>query len=238
MPARVKAPCPHDRGGSRFADIGQIDRTNVSTLRAAAATPCRRRIIAAMVDARLFALDATTGLPCPGFGDGGVVSLREGLRNAPFQMAEYEVTSPPAIVNDLIVVGSAIADNNRTDAASGEVRAYDARTGARRWSWDPVPQDPRDSAFASWIGDDAHRTGAANARSVIAADTARALVFVPTSAPSTDYSGGKRLGRNDNANSVVALRASTGAVVWHFPTVHLDLWDYDNASPRSTPPCV
>lgn len=194
-------------------------------------TPCHRRIIAPTTDGRLLALDARDGTPCRGFGVDGVVSLREGLRNAPFEFAEYEVTSPPAIIGRLIIVGSAIADNNRTDAASGEVRAYDARTGAKVWSWDPVPQNPLDPAYATWRGEEAHRTGAANAWSIIAADTARGLVFVPTSAPSPDYYGGKRLGRNDYANSIVALRAATGEVVWHFQTVHHDLWDYDNASP-------
>jgi quinoprotein glucose dehydrogenase len=191
----------------------------------------RNRIIVATVDGRLIALDAATGRPVTSFGDSGTVDLRRGLRNAPFEFAEYEVTSPPAVVNDLIVVGSAVADNNRTDAASGEVRAYDANTGALRWTWDPVPQRAGDPAYATWEGANGHRTGASNAWSVIAADSARDLVFVPTSSPSPDYFGGERLGRNDYANSIVALRASTGAVVWHFQTVHHDLWDYDNASP-------
>lgn len=191
----------------------------------------RDRIYLATTDARLIALDARTGLPIREFGDLGTVNLRTGLRNAPFEFAEYEVTSPPAIINGLVVIGSAVADNNRTDAATGEVRAYDARTGAIEWSWDPVPQDASDPAHASWEGPNAHRTGAANAWSVIAADPARDLVFVPTSAPSPDYYGGERLGRNDYSNSIVALRASTGKVVWHFQTVHHDLWDYDNASP-------
>jgi quinoprotein glucose dehydrogenase len=165
------------------------------------------------------------------FGANGSVDLRHGLRNAPFETAEYEVTSPPAIINDRIVIGSGVADNNRTDAASGEVRAFDAATGRLLWSWDPVPQDVRDSAYASWEGDNGHHTGAANAWSVIAADPARDMVYVPTSSPSPDYFGGARLGRNDYANSIVALRASSGKVVWHFQTVHHDLWDYDNASP-------
>jgi quinoprotein glucose dehydrogenase len=159
------------------------------------------------------------------------VDLRRALRNAPAEFAEYAVTSPPAVVNDVIVVGSAVADNNRPDAASGEVRAYDARTGAFRWSWDPVSQDPNDPGYRTWEGPNAHRTGAANAWSVIAADPARDMVFVPTSSASPDYFGGERLGRNDYANSIVALRASTGKVLWHFQTVHHDLWDYDNASP-------
>jgi quinoprotein glucose dehydrogenase len=189
------------------------------------------RIYMATTDARLIAVDARTGTAIREFGNQGTVDLRHGLRNAPFEFAEYEVTSPPAIVNGLVIVGSAVADNNRTDAASGEVRAYDARTGALRWTWDPVPRSAADPAYATWDTPEAHRTGAANAWSVIAADSARDLVFVPTSSPSPDYYGGHRLGRNDYANSIVALRASTGKVVWHFQTVHHDLWDYDNASP-------
>ncbi|MEP6618803.1 MAG: pyrroloquinoline quinone-dependent dehydrogenase [bacterium] len=192
---------------------------------------CRRRIILATVDARLISLDANDGGTCSAFGDGGAVDLRRALRNAPFEFEEYEVTSPPAVIGDMLVVGSAVADNNRTDAASGEVRGYDARTGALRWTFDPVPQEASDPAYASWRGERAHRTGAANAWSVIAADTARGLVFVPTSSPSPDYYGGERLGDNRHANSIVALNAKTGALVWSFQTVHHDLWDYDNASP-------
>ncbi len=224
----------HDAKVSARTGFGDFTSRGVSTWVDPLAAPgaaCRRRIVAATVDGRLLALDARTGTPCAGFGTDGTVSLREGLRNAPFEFAEYEVTSPPAIIAGLIVVGSAVADNNRYDAASGEVRAYDARTGEKRWSWDPVPQDPRDAAYGTWRGDSAHRTGAANAWSVIAADSARGLVFVPTSAPSPDYYGGRRLGRNDYANSIVALWAATGEVAWHFQTVHHDLWDYDNASP-------
>src|SRR5262249_46027174 len=105
------------------------------------ASECAQRVILATIDGRLIALDAQRGTPCASFGAAGTVNLRATLRNKPDETAEYEVTSPPAIINDLIVVGSAVADNGRTDAASGEVRAYDARTGALRWTWDPVPQD-------------------------------------------------------------------------------------------------
>ena len=198
---------------------------------AAAHQPCRRRIIVATVDARLISLDAATGRLCRRFGTGGLVDLRRGLRNAPFELEEYEETSPPAVVNDVIVVGSGVADNNRTDAASGEVRGFDARTGRLLWTWDPVPQDPRDPGYATWQGPGAHRTGAANAWSVIAADPERDLVVLPTGSASPDYYGGKRPGENRYANSVVALRGSTGKLVWSFQTVHHDLWDYDNASP-------
>jgi len=192
---------------------------------------CVRRVFVATIDGRLIALDADRGTPCPAFGTAGTVDLRASLRNKPEESSEYEVTSPPAIINDIVVVGSAVADNSRTDAASGEVRAFDARTGALRWTWDPIPQDSTDAAWRTWVGPRAHATGAANAWSVIAADPARDLVFVPTGSASPDYFGGERLGDNRYANSVVALRASTGRVVWHFQVVHHDLWDYDVASP-------
>jgi quinoprotein glucose dehydrogenase len=107
----------------------------------------------------------------------------------------------------------------------------DARTGALRWVWDPVPQDSTDPGWRTWIGAAAHRTGAANAWSVIAVDSARGLVFIPTGSASPDYFGGERKGQNLYANSIVALQAETGRMVWHFQTVHHDLWDYDNASP-------
>ncbi|HTE46036.1 MAG TPA: pyrroloquinoline quinone-dependent dehydrogenase [Gemmatimonadaceae bacterium] len=219
-----------DRGG----DWGDFANRGVSTwldARAAVDAACRRRIYLSTIDARIIALDAKTGTPCRSFGDNGTVSLKRGLHNTPFFAEEYQLTSPPAVVNGILVTGSSVADNSRTNAASGEVRAYDARTGALKWSWDPVPRDSTDPAYKTWRGLLAHSTGAANAWSVIAADSARDLVFVPTGSASPDYYGGERVGDNLYANSIVALRASTGKVVWHFQTVHHDLWDYDNASP-------
>ncbi|MEO5629991.1 MAG: pyrroloquinoline quinone-dependent dehydrogenase [Thermomonas sp.] len=211
---------PVSRGVSYWAGAGK---------RSGAA--CETRILAGVLDGRLLALDALTGKPCTGFGKQGTVNLREGLRNPPAGDWEYELTSPPAIVGNIVVVGSAVADNNRLDAASGEVRGYDVVSGRLAWRWDPVPQDPNDPAYASWQGPKAHRTGGANTWSVIAADAARGLVFLPTTSPSVDYWGGARLGDNRHANSVVALDARSGKQVWAFQTVHHDLWDYDNASP-------
>lgn len=198
---------------------------------AAAGSRCSLRVFVATIDTRLIALDASTGSPCSDFGQQGTVQLRNGLRNPPANASEYEETSPPTVVGGVIVVGSAVADNNRTEAASGEVRGFDARTGALRWTWDPVPQDSTDPAWRTWIGPRAHRAGGANAWTIFAADPARNVVFVPTSSPSVDYFGGERKGRNQYANSIVALNAATGAVIWHFQTVRHDLWDYDNAAP-------
>ncbi len=187
--------------------------------------PCRRRIFLGTNDARLIALDARTGTPCADFGRDGQVDLG---REAGFAYpGEYAVTSPPAVVGNVVVVGSAINDNVRVDAPKGIVRGYDARTGALRWTWDPIPRSPRDPASRTWQGDGASRTGAANAWSILSADAERDLVFVPTSSPSNDFYGGTRPGANRYANSVVALHATTGRVAWHFQVVHHDLWDYD-----------
>ena len=200
---------------------------------AAPDAPCRARVFLGTIDARLIALDARTGRPCAGFGTDGTVDLTRGLRVAPFEAGAYEQTSPPLVVHGLVVVGSAIADNSRLAPASGEVRAFDARTGALRWAWDPIPQDPADPASVTWSGASASRTGAANVWSIMTADPERGLVFAPTSSPAPDYYGGERLGDNRYANSLVALRAATGEVVWHFQTVHHDLWDYDVAAPTA-----
>jgi quinoprotein glucose dehydrogenase len=198
---------------------------------AAPGSRCSLRVFVATIDTRLIALDAARGTPCSDFGQQGTVQLRTGLRNPPANAAEYEETSPPTVVGGVVVVGSAVADNNRIDAASGEVRGFDARTGTLRWTWDPVPQDSTNPAWGTWIGPNAHRTGAANAWTIFAADPARNVVYVPTSSPAVDYFGGERKGRNQYANSIVALNAATGVMLWQFQTVRHDLWDYDNASP-------
>ena len=199
---------------------------------APAGAVCRRRIFVATAQAQLVAIDAHDGRLCAGFGEKGIIDLKVGLRIAPFEPAAYSITSPPLVVNGLVITGSSVADNTRPDLPSGEVRAFDARSGVRRWSWDAVPQAPDDPAYLEWRGPAVHaRTGAANAWSVLAADPERDLVFVPTGSAAPDYYGGLRLGDNRYANSLVALQASTGKRVWGFQTVHHDLWDYDNASP-------
>jgi quinoprotein glucose dehydrogenase len=198
---------------------------------APADAPCRRRIFAATAQSQLIALDAQDGQPCRDFGANGTIDLKAGLRIPPFEPQAYSVTSPPVAVNGVVITGSSIGDNSRPDPASGEVRAYDARTGRLRWTWDPIPQDPSDPAYPEWRGALAHKGGGANAWSTLVADAERDLVFVPTGSAAPDYYGVLRLGDNRYANSIVALRATTGQRVWAFQTVHHDLWDYDNASP-------
>ena len=218
----------------RSIDFGDFTNRGVATWVDQAAAPnamCRRRIIVPILDGRLLQLDARDGKRCTAFGLNGEVELRSALRIAPFEPPAFEITSPPVVVGDVLITGSAIADNGSVATASGEVRAFNVRTGAPLWTWDPIPQDSTDTAFATWRNGSARRTGAANVWSIMVADSARGLIYAPTSSPAPDYYGGERLGANRYANSIVALRVATGEVVWSFQTVHHDLWDYDNASP-------
>ncbi|MDG2005171.1 MAG: pyrroloquinoline quinone-dependent dehydrogenase [Novosphingobium sp.] len=175
-------------------------------------TPCAERLYMATNDRRLFALDAHTGARCEDFGENGeVIVIPLAETHDPL---EVHINAAPAVVGDVVVVGSSIADNERSAAASGRVHAFDTRTGKLSWKFDPVPRSNG-------------KTGAGNVWSSISADPDRDLVFLPTSSPSPDFFGGEREGDESLANSIVAVRASTGAVVWSFQTVHHDLWDYD-----------
>jgi len=209
-------------GGGKAAAAGESGTIGES--RAVGTANDSLRIFIGTIDGRLIALNGHTGSPVEGFGNMGSVDLRAGLGE------EIQETSPPAVIGDLVIVGSSIGDNQKFDLPPGVVRAYDVHTGQLAWSWNPIPQDPADSAFSTWNGPKAHRTGAANAWSILSTDPARDLVFVPATSPSPDYYGGERLGSNLYANSIVALRASTGKRVWSFQIVHHDLWDFDIAA--------
>jgi quinoprotein glucose dehydrogenase len=187
---------------------------------------CRRRIFESTQDARLVAVDAASGAPCADFGKAGKVSLRDVVGYHP---GWYHMTSPPAVIDDLVIVGSAIDDNHRVEMARGVVRAYDARAGTLRWSWDPIASNQ--AASAASANAKAFRSGAGNAWSIMAVDPRRDLIFVPTGSASPDYYGGLRSGDDKWANSVVALRAKNGEVAWGFQLVHHDLWDFDSAAP-------
>ena len=186
--------------------------------------PVPQRIFAGTIDGRLIALDAATGKRIPSFGNDGIVDLKKGLGG------DISETSPPTIIGNQIIVGSSMGDNQRWDYPAGTVRAFDALSGQLSWSWDPNPKDPQDTAWKTWAGPNAHKAGGANAWSILSADPERDLVFIPTTCPSPDYYGGERQGQNRYANSLVALRASTGKMVWSFQVVHHDLWDYDIAA--------
>lgn len=191
-------------------------------------TPCRDRLLINTNDLRLIAIDARTGVPCADFGHNGTV-IASASRKQAFR-GEIRYISPPTIINDAVVIGSAILDNHRVDTPSGRVQAFDVRSGRRLWEFDPIRRASSQGARAGEGEGRAVVTSSANAWGAMAADEARDLLFVPTSSPSPDYYGGTRPGPNDYANSLVALRGRTGEVVWHYQIVHHDLWDYDVGS--------
>ncbi len=173
------------------------------------APSCAHRVIIGTHDRRVVALDARNGKPCAGFGKGGSVDLPDRGKHAP-----GDVSSPaaPAVGNGVIVIGSGILDFEKVQAPRGTVYALDAETGALRWQFDPI--------------EGIREYGAANVWAGISVDVERDLIFLSTSSPSPDYIGTART-RDGDANSIVALRMSTGKKVWSFATTHHDLWDYD-----------
>ncbi len=192
---------------------------------------CSETIFTATNDARLIALDAKSGTPCADFGDDGTVDLTIGIGETQWD-GEYQVTSAPTVVGGLVVVGSAISDNARVNAPSGVVRAYDAHTGALAWAWDPAPAEMQ-AALHETEASSEYVLGTPNVWGPMSFDAERDLLFMPTGNSAPDYYGGHRTGIDEYGSSVVALRASTGEVVWSFQTVHHDVWDFDVAAQPS-----
>lgn len=218
-PASGRQLWSHDPQIDRKQDYGDnLINRGLAAWRNPGASDCSLTLFEATLDARLIALDAATGEPCPAFGDHGEVGLA-GVSG--FHPGWYHLTSPPLVLDGVVVVGSAINDNNRADMPAGTVRGFDAHTGKQLWSWEPLE---RPAGAKNWL------TGAANAWSVMSADPKRHLVFVPTGSASPDYYGGLRPGDDRWADSVVALDVRTGKLVWGFQLVHHDLWDYDTAA--------
>lgn len=212
---------PKDR---RYAEVAS---RGVSIWHGKGNLDCSHRLFFGTLDARLIALDATTGKPCLDFGNQGEVDLTQdvGLKD----LVDYTITSPPAILGNSVVLGSAIGDNRAVTVERGIVRSFDAVSGKLNWAWDPVPTSPEDDYYDEWQGQGA-QNGAANAWSVFSADSDNGIVYIPTGSASPDFYGGQRPGNNNYANSLVALNAESGKVIWHFQFVHHDVWDYDTAS--------
>jgi quinoprotein glucose dehydrogenase len=229
-PATGKEIWRHDPKIDRNKPHAEIANRGVSSwldANAASDSPCRHRIFVGTLDARLIALDGATGELCEDFGDHGEIWLNKDVRAEEGDWVNYTVTSPPVIVDDIVVVGSAIGDNQAVESELGIVRGIDARTGAERWRWDPIPRNAADPAYATWHSEEAARNGSANAWAPLAADAELGLVYVPTGSASPDFYGGEREGDNLYANSLVALTAATGEIAWYQQLIHHDVWDYD-----------
>ena len=172
---------------------------------------------------RLYALDARTGRPIPTFGDSGSVDLGAGLSRA-IGDAYLVATSPGVIYKDLLIQGMRVAEEE--GAAPGDLRAYDVRSGAIRWTFHTIPH-PGEFGYDTWPAGAWQTAGGANNWAGMTVDTVRGIVYVPTGSATPDFYGGNRVGANLFANTLLALDAATGKRLWHFQTVHHDLWDRD-----------
>ena len=195
---------------------------------AAAGSACAARVFMAANDARLIALDVATGQPCEAFGDHG--TARPQLDVPTLFDGEYQITSPPTLAGDFVMIGSAMADTLRTRSPSGRITAFDARSGRVVWRFDPIPRNAGDAAATTWENGSWADTGGGEMWSVGAVDEARDLVFFPMGDATATFYGGTHKGANLYTDCVVALRASTGQLIWQFQTVHHDIWDYDLAA--------
>ena len=187
-----------------------------------------KRVFAA-VDNFIYALDAATGKPIPTFGVDGHIDLREHLDRDP-QTQGVRLTSPGVIYKDLMIVGGRVGESLPT--SPGDVRAYDVRTGALRWTFHTIPH-PGESGYDTWPSEAWTYSGGANSWPGMALDEARGIVYVPTGSAATDFYGADRLGDDVFANSLIAIDAATGTRIWHFQVVRHDLWDRDLPSPPS-----
>jgi quinoprotein glucose dehydrogenase len=183
-----------------------------------------RRILHGTADGRLFCIDAQTGLLDPGFGGRGWIALRDGIEWDLSGMA-YGPTSAPAICGDLVILGFSNSEGP-PPGAPGDIRAFHVRTGEEVWRFHTIPR-PGEFGHDTWPTDAWQLRSGANAWGGLSVDPERGIVFVGTGSAAFDFYGGDRVGDNLFANCTLALNAQTGERVWHFQTLHHDLWDHD-----------
>ncbi len=183
--------------------------------------------IFASVSSYVYALDAATGQPVDAFGTNGRIDLREGLGRDP-ETLSVGLSTPGVVYKNLLIIGSRTSE--RLPAAPGDIRAYDTRTGALRWSFHTIPH-PGEFGYDTWPADAWLRSGSANAWAGLTLDEARGVVYVPTGSAAFDFYGADRVGDNLFADTVLALDAATGTRLWHFQGVHHDIWDRDFSAP-------
>jgi glucose dehydrogenase len=199
----------------------------ISSNPAEQASSTDNRILYVSSNARLYALDSATGKPCMDFGTEGSIDLRAGVATQ-WPQLKYDDTSPPVIYKNVVIVGSEVQEYPSI-GPSGAVRAFDVHTGKLVWRFDTVPK-PGEVGHDTWQGDDWKNRSGTNAWGLPSVDVKNGLVFLPLGSPSYDFYGADRKGKDLFGDSIVALNADTGKLVWYYQTVHHDLWDYDPAA--------
>jgi len=230
-PASGRELWRHDPHIDRTQEYPQATSRGVSAWQDPAARApglCSRRIFTGTLDARLIALDAASGAPCLDFGTRGAVDLSRG--HAAGGPPHGLVTSPPALFGTVVIVGGAGAAPPQQDGGRGIVRAFDARSGALRWSFETLPDAGSHAAATEWDASQAAAATGANPWAVMSVDENRGLVFVPTGSADPKFYGAERIGSDRFADSLLALDAAGGRLVWQQQLVHHDLWNYGLAA--------
>jgi quinoprotein glucose dehydrogenase len=192
-------------------------------------TDGRKRILFAETLYALWSLDPDTGRPNPGFGRNGMIDLRNHL-GAESPAGSVSITSPGVIFRDSIIMGFRTAETE--PSPHGDIRAFDVHTGEMRWAFHTIPH-PGEPGYETWPKEAWKYTGSANNWAGMVLDEKRGIVFVPTGSAVSDFYGADRAGDNLYANSLLALDADTGKLLWYFQAVHHDLWDRDFPAPPS-----
>ena len=182
---------------------------------------------------QLIALNAKTGVPIASFGKSGIVELTEGLDRDVVKPGQIGSSSPAIVIRDVVVLGAALqagsAPASKTNVP-GYIRGYDVRTGKRIWTFRTIPR-PGEAGHETWEKDSWQYTGNTGAWAPLSGDEDLGYVYIPVEMPTGDFYGGTRLGDNLFSDSLVCLDARTGKRIWHFQTVHHDVWDWDLSSP-------
>ena len=173
---------------------------------------------------RLLALDAKTGKLAPEFGGFGWIDLKLGVKGD--VDGRMGMQSPPIVYKNIIITGGNNGENSPSLGLYGDIRGWDARTGKLLWSFHTVPR-PGEPGHETWEGDSWKNRSGTNMWSFFTVDAERGIVYAPTGAPTSDYYGADRKGKNLYANSVIALDAATGTLKWYQQLVHHDIWDWD-----------
>jgi quinoprotein glucose dehydrogenase len=187
------------------------------------------RIFFGTRDGKLVALDAKNGNAVESFGERGAVNLKTPDVMNGFPKALYSVTSPPVVYKNLVITG-AMTQEQPAFGAAGDVRAWDAITGKHVWTFHTVPR-PGEFGHDTWEGDSWRNRSGVNVWGFMTVDTRRGILYMPVGAPTYDRWGGDRKGANLFSSSIVAVDANTGKYLWHFQTVHHDVWDFDTQAP-------
>ena len=190
----------------------------------------KKRIFLADQLGRLFSVNTTTGQADTDFGKEGMVNLRQGMMGN-YGNLHYGLTSPVAPCGNVVVAGSWVSDGG-AKGPSGDIQAINAHTGERVWRFHTVPH-PGEFGHDTWEGDSWKDRSGVNAWSILSVDEKRQMVFIPLTSPGTDFYGGDRKGDNLFSDSIVALDCRSGKRLWHFQTIHHDLWDWDLPSQPS-----